>query len=369
MSWLLGVLFLMGVHSTFFSPAKYGIVPELLPDSELSRANGLLEMSTFAAIVLGTSIGGELYERWQHRPALMGAALVAIAVAGLATSWRIPAVAPAKPSGRMALDPWFEVWRGVRRLWHDQTLWMTMVGVSFFWFLGALVQMALLPLGQNILHVDDAAATRLYTPLAVGIACGSLAAGRLSGERVELGLVPVGAFGLGIFSLLLAASHTCLGAAAALLVLGFFGGFFAVPLNALLQQRPRDDEKGRVLATNNFFNTVGILLAAGVLWLLGDVWHLSIPTVIALMGVFTLAGNLYVLMTLVPDFFVRLRSGVSLTRFIASGSPAGRIFRPAARRAAYRQSRVHDRWRARRRVRAAVRPVHRVRADLLPPAR
>jgi acyl-[acyl-carrier-protein]-phospholipid O-acyltransferase/long-chain-fatty-acid--[acyl-carrier-protein] ligase len=302
--WLLAVLFLMGVHSTFFSPAKYGIVPELLPDSELSRANGLLEMSTFAAIVLGTAIGGELYERWHGRPAVMGAALVTIALAGLVTSWRIPAVAPAKPVGRIALDPWFEVWRGLRRLWSDQTLWMTMVGISFFWFLGALVQMALLPLGQNVLHVDDAAATRLYTPLAIGIACGSLAAGRLSGEKVELGLVPVGAFGLGIFCLLLAASHTYLGAAAALLVLGFFGGFFAVPLNALLQQRPADEEKGRVLATNNFFNTVGILLAAGVLWLLGDVWHLSIPAVIALMGALTLAGNIYVL-ALVPDFFVR----------------------------------------------------------------
>jgi acyl-[acyl-carrier-protein]-phospholipid O-acyltransferase/long-chain-fatty-acid--[acyl-carrier-protein] ligase len=301
--WLLAALFLMGVHSTFFSPAKYGIVPELLPDDELSRANGLLEMSTFAAIVLGTSIGGELFDRWHGRPVVMASALVVIAIAGVATAWRIPTVRAARPHAPLSLNPIAEVWRGTVRMWPDRTLWMTMVGISYFWFLGALLQMALLPFGQVVLHVSDAAATRLYTPLAVGIAAGSLLAGRLSGRKIELGLVPIGAFGLAAFSFLLAGSTTYELAATALAILGVFGGFFAVPLNALLQQRPNDDEKGRVLATNNFYNTVGILGAAAAL-AIGDELHLTMPHILAIAGGVTLLSTAYLLYTL-PDFFTR----------------------------------------------------------------
>jgi len=303
-NWLLAVLFLMGVHSTFFSPAKYGLVPEVLPTEELSRANGLLEMSTFAAIILGSAIGGELFQRFQDRPWVMGIALVAIAITGLVTSLRVPRVAPAKPSGRMPIDPFSDIWRGTVRIWPDRTLWMTMMGISYFWFLGALLQIALLPFGQDVLHVSEAAATRLYTPLAVGIATGSLLAGRLSGEKIELGLVPVGSFGLGIFSLFLATSSTYLGSVVALFVLGLFGGLFAVPLNALLQQRPAKDEKGLVLSTNNVYNTLGILLAAGVLWLASDVIKLSLPQILAIAGVFTVLSNFYILAKL-PDFFIR----------------------------------------------------------------
>jgi acyl-[acyl-carrier-protein]-phospholipid O-acyltransferase/long-chain-fatty-acid--[acyl-carrier-protein] ligase len=301
---LLVGIFLMGTHSTFFSPAKYGIVPELLPDAELSRANGLLEMSTFAAIVLGTAFGGELFDRWHHRPIVMAGALIAIAVAGLVTSLGIPKVAPANPRERIALIPVTEVWRGTVRMWPDRTLWMTMIGVSYFWFLGALLNIALLPFGETALGVTHAAATRLYTPMAIGIAAGSLLAGRLSGGKVELGLVPIGSFGLGVLSLCLAGNTSYLGASITLVLLGAFGGLFAVPLNALLQQRPAHGEKGRVIATNNFFNTIGMVLAAAVLPLLGDWLGLSIRQIVLIAGLFTLASTVYVL-ALVPDFFVR----------------------------------------------------------------
>src|SRR5206468_2949943 len=113
MNILLAALFLMGVHSTFFSPAKYGLVPELLPDADLSRANGLLEMSTFAAIVLGTWFGGELFERWHAMPVALGGVMLVIAGAGFATSLAIPVVAAAKPGARFSLDPWSEIWRGI----------------------------------------------------------------------------------------------------------------------------------------------------------------------------------------------------------------------------------------------------------------
>jgi acyl-[acyl-carrier-protein]-phospholipid O-acyltransferase/long-chain-fatty-acid--[acyl-carrier-protein] ligase len=300
---LLAVLFLMAVHSTFFSPAKYGIVPEILPDEELSRANGLLEMSTFAAIVLGTAVGGELFERARDLPIVLGTTLIGIAALGTLMSFGIPRCPAAKPDQRLALNPWSEIGRGVVRLWPDRTLWMTVMGLSFFWFLGALLQLALVPFGREVLQVGSAAASRLYTPLAVGIAAGSLLAGRLSGHKVELGLVPLGAFGLGLFSLVFASASTYLGAAVALIALGFAGGFFAVPLNALTQQRPQDDEKGRVLATNNFLNTVGILLASVVL-MLAD--RAAVPTdrLLMIAGVFTLISSGYALLRL-PDFSVR----------------------------------------------------------------
>ena len=300
---LLAVLFLMATQSTYFSPAKYGIVPEILPEEELSRANGLLEMSTFAAIVLGTAMGGELFERAEGQPAVIGLALVAIAVVGTWASFGIPRVPPARPGQRFAVNPWAEIGRGVARLWPDRTLWMTVVGLSFFWFLGALLQLALVPFGREVLGAGPAAASRLYTPLAVGIALGSLAAGRLSGSRIELGLVPLGAFGMALFSLVFAAASTYTGTALALAALGFAGGFFAVPLNALVQQRPHDNEKGRVLATNNFLNTVGILAASGVL-MLADLMHLPTAALMAAAGVFTLVSSAYALY-LLPDFLVR----------------------------------------------------------------
>jgi acyl-[acyl-carrier-protein]-phospholipid O-acyltransferase/long-chain-fatty-acid--[acyl-carrier-protein] ligase len=301
----LSVLFLLATHSTFFSPAKYGILPEAVPASELSRANGLLEMSTFAAIILGTSVGGELFERWSDTPWILGVVLVAIAIVGTAASFGIPRVPAARPDQRFAWNPFGEIGRGLVRLWPDKTLWITTVGISYFWLLGTLFQQVLLPWGQETFAVGEAASTRLYTFLAVGIGAGSLLAGRLSGDKVELGLVPLGSIGLGIFSLLLLGVQSNYWAAAVILaLLGIAGGFFAVPLNALLQQRPADVEKGRVLATNNVLNTLGMLAAAGLFWLLGSVMHVTNAHIILIFGLVSLAGTAYVVLR-VPDFFIR----------------------------------------------------------------
>jgi acyl-[acyl-carrier-protein]-phospholipid O-acyltransferase/long-chain-fatty-acid--[acyl-carrier-protein] ligase len=299
------VLFLMATQSTFFSPAKYGILPEAVQPTELSRANGLLEMSTFAAIILGTAVGGELFERWRDAPLVLGSVLLAIAAAGTLTSFGIPRVAAARPNQPFAWNPLGEVGRGLRRVLPDRVLWITIVGISYFWLLGALLQQLLIPWGQEAFGVGEAAATRLYTFLAVGIGAGSLLAGRLSGDKVELGLVPIGSIGLGVFSLaLLAAPPSYPAAAATLVLLGVSGGFFAVPLNALLQQRPADDEKGRVLATNNVVNTIGMLASAALFWIFSEPLGLSTTSIILLSGLGTLAGTVYVILR-VPDFFIR----------------------------------------------------------------
>ncbi len=139
---MLAIVFLMGVHTAFFSPAKYGILPEMLPVTDLSRGNGLLEMSTFVAIILGTSLSGPIYVAWKDRPAWIGALLVAIAVVGTWTSLGIPKVPPAAPGGRrLRLNPFGEIWDGIKRLYPDRPLWLTVLGLSYFWFVGALVQL------------------------------------------------------------------------------------------------------------------------------------------------------------------------------------------------------------------------------------
>src|SRR5499433_2796030 len=245
---MLTVVFLMGLHSTFFSPAKYGILPEMLPDRDLSRSNGLLEMSTFLAIILGTSLGGGIYTIWKGRLELIGFALLLIAIAGTLTSLGITKVPPSGATKSFRIDPWTEIWDGLKRLHGERLLWLTVVGISFFWFLGVLVQTDLLLFGKEILRLDEARIGLLGTFLAVGIGVGSLAAGRLSGDKIELGLVPLGSVAIAISAVLIFVSMPSYAlVATGLILLGFSAGLFIVPLNALLQQRSGREEKGQLI--------------------------------------------------------------------------------------------------------------------------
>src|SRR5438309_1134709 len=301
---MLAVVFLMGLHSTFFSPAKYGILPEMLPEKDLSRGNGLLEMSTFLAIILGTSLGGAIYEAWKDRLGWIGVILIAIAALGTLTSLGITKVPPSGASKNFILNPFKEFWKGAKMLYADQPLWLTVMGISYFWFLGAFLQMVLPLFGKEILQLGETRIGLLWTFAALGIGAGSLAAGRLSGDKIELGLVPLGAVGMGIFSVGLFAAQPSFNLAAwALVFLGFSGGFFAVPLNALLQQRSGREEKGRLIATNNVFNTIGVLLASAMLWGLATWLHFPADQIILILGLLTFVLTLYALY-LLPDFFV-----------------------------------------------------------------
>ena len=302
---MLTVVFLMGLHSTFFSPAKYGILPEMLPEKDLSRGNGLLEMSTFMAIILGTAFGGTIYEAWKDRLGWIGAILIAIAVLGTLTSLRITRVPPSGSSKKFLISPLAEIWDGTKRLYTDRPLWLTVMGISYFWFLGAFLQMVLPLFGKEILQLGETRIGLLWTFAAVGIGVGSLTAGRLSGDKIELGLVPLGSVGMGAFSVLLFLSQPSFDLAAVCLVLvGFAAGFFAVPLNALLQQRSGREDKGRLIATNNVFNTIGVLLASAMLWGLATWLHFPADQIILILGLLTFVLTLYALY-LLPDFFVR----------------------------------------------------------------
>lgn len=302
---MLGTLFFMAVHSTFFGPAKYGIVPEMLSDSDLSRANGLMEMSTFLAIILGTSVGSIMYSVWKDSLGTIGLCLIVIAVVGTLVSFGIPKVKDSGADKPFQLNPWGEIGHGLRRLLEDRLLLFTVGGITYFWFLGSLLQMDILLLGKEVMSLSDFWIGILITFLALGIGAGSVVAGKLSGDKVELGLVPIGSIGMGVFSILLAySSDSYPRTAAALMMVGFFGGLFIVPLNSFLQQQSGSEEKGRIIGTNNFVNTAGILLASAVLWLMRDVLGITAERIVLSFGLLTLASTVLVMKAL-PDFLVR----------------------------------------------------------------
>ncbi len=302
---MLVILFLMALHSTIFSPAKYGIVPEMLPDKDLSRANALLEMTTFVAIVLGTSLGSFLYHIWQSEAWKMGVAMLGVAIVGFGASLRIPHVKPSGAAAPFNFNPFGEVLTGTRHLLKDRPLWLTVIAISYFWFLGALFQSDLLMMGSESMKLDDLNVGLMVTCLAIGIGAGSMLAGRLSGDKVELGLVPLGSIFMGLSAIFVsAASGSYTLELIALALLGVSSGLFIVPLNAYLQQRSENDEKGRMIATNNFYNTVGLLLAAGVLWGLHDRLHIAPEKLVLWFGVVTMFATIYIV-RLVPEFLVR----------------------------------------------------------------
>ena len=200
---MLLVVFLMGLHATIFGPAKYGIVPEMLGDRDLSRGNALLEMSTFVAIVLGIAGGGVLFAVWSAEPWRIGAATIVIAAIGFTTSLRITRVPASGATQPFRWNPFGEIAGSTRHLLHDKPLWLAVLGVSYFWFAGVLLKTDLQYFGKDVLRADDNGVSLLWAFLAIGIGAGNMLAGRLSGDKVELGLVPMGAAFMGFFALAL----------------------------------------------------------------------------------------------------------------------------------------------------------------------
>ena len=302
---LLGCVFLMGVHSSFFGPSKYGLLPELLPEKKLSWGNGLLELGTFMAIILGTVAAGFLAEGFRGRQVWSGAILIALAFVGLATSLgitRVPAADPGRKFRANFLGDLFAQLGAVRK---DRPLALAFLGNTYFNFLGALLLLNLFFYGAYELHLSERHISYLNAALALGIGLGSVSAGYLSGGKIEYGLVPLGAFGLSLVSIWLCVPGLSVNAALVrLALLGFAGGFFIVPIAALLQHRPDPAKKGEVLAAANLLSFVGIFLASGAYYLLADVAGLSPRRIFLFGGLLTLAGAIYVLF-LLPDALLR----------------------------------------------------------------
>jgi len=302
---MLLVVFLMGLHAAIFSPAKYGIVPEMLADRDLSRGNALLEMSTFVAIVLGTATGGVLMGNWTADAWRIGLGTLAVAAVGLFASVHITRVPPSGAHEPFRWNPFGEIAANTRHLLRDRPLWLAVLGVAFFWFAGVILKTGLLYFGTETLRTSSSGVSALWICLAVGIGCGNMLAGKLSGDKVELGLVPLGSMMMAVAAFALCAARGSLVAAAIMVAfLAIASGLFVVPQYAFMQQRAGAQEKGRTVATNNFIQSLGMVLATGLLLLFHDTLHVSATTIIFGFGLLMAGVTAYTL-TLVPEYFVR----------------------------------------------------------------
>lgn len=277
---MLTVLFLIATQATFFSPARYGIIPELVPARDLAPANGMGEMSIFLAIVLGAALGGVLYHVAADDLASAGFVLVAVAIVGFLASLVLPrraaAVAPAARTGLAA---------GIRLMRDNVSIRRAVIGLSYFWFLGALLQLDVVVYGKELLALDDASIGLLQAALGAGIALGSFAAGHLSGERVRLGLVPAGCIGMGAAALLFAhAAPSFALSLAALALIGAAGGFFVVPLVSFLQKEAPEGSRASLFAANNVFNMLGVLGSSAVFYAVSGLLEAGPDRLVAVFG-------------------------------------------------------------------------------------
>jgi acyl-[acyl-carrier-protein]-phospholipid O-acyltransferase/long-chain-fatty-acid--[acyl-carrier-protein] ligase len=303
---MLAAIFLMTTQSALFSASKYGLLPELLPHERLSWGNGILELTTFLAIIAGTVAGGWLFETFRSAAHVPGVILLALAGAGLLFSLGIGRVPAADPARKFRANFLGDLAAQVREIRRDHPLWLAVLGNTYFWFLGALLQPTIVLYAADVLRVTQTESGYLQAALAVGIGLGSMAAGFLSGHKIEYGLIPLGALGMAAFSAALALGELSFVAVGALLAaLGFFGGFVIVPINAMIQHRPEESRKGGVIAAANMLSSLGIVVAAGAYWVMTARLGWISAQIFLAGAVLTLAGTAYVVY-LLPDALLRL---------------------------------------------------------------
>jgi acyl-[acyl-carrier-protein]-phospholipid O-acyltransferase/long-chain-fatty-acid--[acyl-carrier-protein] ligase len=300
------VIFLASTQAAFFGPAKYGLLPEVLPDALLSWGNGILELTTFIAIIAGAVAGPLLAQRFHGREVFAGLLFGACTLVGLTTSFTISRVPAADLSRKFRFNIFSDLIKQVRIVRPDRTLHLAVVGNTYFWFLGALLQFVIVFYGREVLHIDETHGGYLQAALAIGIGLGSYAAGLLSAGKIEYGLIPLGAVGMSLFAFAISLHGlTFLQVILLLAALGFSGGFFIVPINALIQHRPDEDKKGSVIAFANFLSFVGVIGASAIYSGFTHYLHVGLESFFIWTAVMSLAATAYVLW-LLPDSLLRL---------------------------------------------------------------
>jgi acyl-[acyl-carrier-protein]-phospholipid O-acyltransferase / long-chain-fatty-acid--[acyl-carrier-protein] ligase len=295
------IIFLMAAHSAFFAPAKYGVIPELSGPGQLSRTNGLVESFTFLAIIFGTALASVLPQLASGRYWVASIACLLVALAGLWAAWQMPTTQLADPGRKISLLP-AELYRTTKLIRKQPRLTLAVIGLAYFWFVAAFAQLNLIGYGIQHLGLTQEQSGYLFLAAAFGIGIGSLLAARISGQSVELGLVPVGAFGLVLAQLLLLTAPANLAIITAVIMLfGISAGFFSLPFQTYIQFGAEASMRGEVLAVSSFTNWIGILLASAATFLVSATFKLSAAQGFAVIGVLTLVVTLLTL-RLMPDF-------------------------------------------------------------------
>jgi len=303
------VLFLMTMQSAFFGPAKYGLLPEMLEERELSRGNGYLGMWTFLAIILGTAAGGQLMKVFAGDLGRVSFILIGVALAGTISSLMIRptevATEVAQSLRPFQMNPFTDVRRYLRAVLQERPLRLTLMGIGYFWFLGAMFQMNIMMYGHNVLALSDDKTSLLLVAISLGIGLGSWLAGKLSEGKIEFGIVPAGAIGISLFSILLGMPAICFSEALLrVFMLGICAGLYIVPLNAFFQREIPEPDRGKYLAVLNVSNAVFILSGSAVMWMLGSFLRLDARQIFFVMGLVSIAGTVYIFKTL-PEAFLR----------------------------------------------------------------
>jgi 1-acyl-sn-glycerol-3-phosphate acyltransferase len=315
----------MGLHSTVFGPVKYAYLPQHLKQEELVGGNGVIEMGTFVGILLGEVLGAMLAGRGEAGIELVAGGTLVVAVLGLIASWRIPHSPAPAPQLKISANPVAESWRNLAFSRRNRTVFLSMLGNSWFWFYGALMLSQFPLYAKDYLHGDHTVFVLLLAVFSIGIGAGSLACEKLSGGKVEIGLVPFGAIGLSVFgielyfaslgyhpgrfgpdgfdALGLLAQQGVPRLLADILLLGLFGGFFVVPLFALIQTRCDPQHVSRTIAGMNILNALFMIASAGVaVLLIGQ--GFSIPEMFLTTALLNAVVAVYIF-SLVPEFLMR----------------------------------------------------------------
>tara|TARA_R110002126_G_scaffold97190_8_gene226731 strand:+ start:5512 stop:7383 length:1872 start_codon:yes stop_codon:yes gene_type:complete len=318
---LLGLLFLMGTQSAFFGPAKYAILPQLLSNKELLAGNAWVEMGTFIAILLGTIVGG-LLVGVPYASLWIGGLLIVFAALGYAASKAMPVVGQVDNAERFKFAPFKQTLQTIKISYANRTLYLSIMAISWFWFLGASYLTQFPNFTKTVLGGDNTVVTALLVAFSVGVGIGSMLCERLSDNRVELGMVPLGSIGLTLFGCslyfsapqLISAELLSLGAflnsgygwwvLVNLTLIGVSGGLFIVPLYALLQKRAEPAQRARMIAANNIFNALFMVVSAlaGIVFL--AVLGLTIPQYFLILAIMNAVVAIYVY-SQVPEFALR----------------------------------------------------------------
>lgn len=318
---LLACIFLLGLHSTLFGPVKYAYLPQHLNERELTGGNGMVEMGTFVAILLGNVVGGQLIALPGVGAQVVAVACLVLALLGrLAAQW-VPSSPSTDPGLKVNWNPVSETWRNLKLAHGNLVVFRSLLGISWMWFFGAVFLSQFPSFAKDVLHGDEQVASLLLVVFSVGIGIGSLLCEMLSKRHVDIGLVPLGAIGMSVFAIdlyfasrglppvaqqgvaafLAQAAHWRV--MADLFLLSLFAGLYSVPMYALIQLRAPKSHRARIIAANNILNALFMIASAviaGALLTAG----FSVPQVFLFTGIANalVAGYIFLL---VPEYLMR----------------------------------------------------------------
>ena len=318
---LMLLLFLMGTQSAFFGPVKYSIIPQHLDNHELVGGNALVEMGTFLAILIGTLVASMLATQ-SDGILWVSAIIISVAILGYLVSRKIPSAPAANPGLKVRFNPFTETWRTISYSREQKSVFLAVLAISWFWFLGAAYLTQIYGFAKDYLGGDQSVVMVLLATFSIGIATGSLLCERLSGHKVELGLVPLGSIGLTIFGMDLflqslpelgpelitagqfLSSPSNLRIVADFLLIGVFGGFYIVPLYAMVQARSAPEKRSQVIAAINIMNALFMVVSAIVGIIVLGLLDLTIPQFFLILAVLNALVAIYIYRT-IPEFAMR----------------------------------------------------------------